>query len=1039
MRTHSLLLGSLFAVTNLLASVAQANAATPTSCFAGASVTSSKTAYYHCKIDDAGAVWCWGDGTYGTLGGGKGAASTPIRLAAQPEPFTQVGAGFQLACGVGRSGSVYCWGWDYTTGGYAMMVPVRTSVAAVEVSVGYSSACAVLVDGTVECWGKNTARALGVETAKDAYGYYTDTWYWTPFKKPYLSGPATSVAVSGAGTCALLKSGKVECWGIGAGYGNASSPGAGAYLPQGTINPYVPAGAEGGVVQLAPGSAHMCARTYEGKAFCWGQDLGGTLGSSVEVEQWFPVAFEGVPGRIVDISAGYGFTCAVNDAGRVFCAGLNEGGILMADDDVTGKSLVAKEVVGFPGPVTRVSASVNSACATAAAGEIACWGKSWFGQLGTGDDAFDSPIPQAQAVSLPNTPTLGACSDGTVGNCSYRQISANAGTFCAVTKDSSEVRCWGDRSRGDTAVFHPSRVIGLDRPIREVATGTYAGCAVLDNGSVKCWGYMNPEVQATQSPTALPIAGLQSGVAGIFSGDQHFCAIKDDGTVWCFGRNDRYQLGSPTLSSDLTLANAKKVAGITDVVSGAANFASTCVVTRANVVRCWGDAAVLNDPTISVGSATPRAVKGLPATTTSKPTKIFMGPSNQCATTTDGRLFCWGDGSSHGFGTGAVTVSGSMKRVTAFPGVVTDVATNGDALCGRVGGDVYCMGTNANGMLGQAVSTDVLTTPARIAAPFPGGATLLAASSDQICAATGYDGEGGAGLWCWGPLTYATGSGFLFGADGQPSPGVGVPHKLACGFGGSGAPRQPVAPPAPTSCRLVPGAENFATEDFVRSAKGYYRNTFFLDRLLASPTPAAPGTMAVMTYEYPQSVPVRDAGGASPPTLTVTAAQIRSLITNTGLQEIEIVAFGHQFDSFLDQVTVSASAGATALPSDSTSSSGQVGGYVSIRNIKVVSGILRGDVSVTAFASGGGELNGPEVVSPAWYFDGTDIRNPMADNLSGKTAPKPATLGVNLESGISVSPVISTGSPAFPGGQWRSYRINAWGKKRSTPTAICAL
>ena len=79
--------------------------------------------------------------------------------------------------------------------------------------------------------------------------------------------------------------------------------------------------------QLTAGPTHTCGVTPAGKAYCWGQDDFGQLGSGDRVYrnkgmQPYPVEVYGGL-RFTQIVAGGGHTCALEVRGRAYCWGDN--------------------------------------------------------------------------------------------------------------------------------------------------------------------------------------------------------------------------------------------------------------------------------------------------------------------------------------------------------------------------------------------------------------------------------------------------------------------------------------------------------------------------------------------------------------------------------------------------------------------------------------------------------------------------------------------------------------------------------------------
>src|SRR5690606_36588098 len=85
----------------------------------------------------------------------------------------------------------------------------------------------------------------------------------------------------------------------------------------------------------------------------------------------------------------------------------------------------------------------------------------------------------------------------------------------------------------------------------EASNGYYHACAILNGSVMKCWGY-NSQGQLGQDtngaqyyiPTIAPInLGTGRHATEISLGYRHTCAVLDDGSVKCWGENDYGQLG----------------------------------------------------------------------------------------------------------------------------------------------------------------------------------------------------------------------------------------------------------------------------------------------------------------------------------------------------------------------------------------------------------------------------------------------------------------------------------------------------------------
>src|SRR5204863_5952321 len=83
------------------------------------------------------------------------------------------------------------------------------------------------------------------------------------------------------------------------------------------------------------------------------------------------------------------------------------------------------------------------------------------------------------------------------------------------------------------------------------------------------------------------VSGLSNAVA-ITAGTRHSCALLADGSVRCWGGNAFGQLGDGTKSNSSVPTKVPGVGSITarDVAAG---IAHTCIVRANSTVACWGD------------------------------------------------------------------------------------------------------------------------------------------------------------------------------------------------------------------------------------------------------------------------------------------------------------------------------------------------------------------------------------------------------------------------------------------------------------------
>ncbi len=166
----------------------------------------------NCALLSTETVACWGDGSFGDLGGGNGTSTdAPVPVAVKNlSGVTAIAAGGYDVCGLLTTGRVKCWGdnrygalGDGSTGGYTTPVLVKDLSGVTAVAVGYEHTCALLTTKTVKCWGDNSNGQLGNGTTTNSD---------VPVAVKGLSG-VTAISAGYEHTCALLTTGSVKCWG----------------------------------------------------------------------------------------------------------------------------------------------------------------------------------------------------------------------------------------------------------------------------------------------------------------------------------------------------------------------------------------------------------------------------------------------------------------------------------------------------------------------------------------------------------------------------------------------------------------------------------------------------------------------------------------------------------------------------------------------------------------------------------------------------------------------------------------------------------
>jgi alpha-tubulin suppressor-like RCC1 family protein len=273
-----------------------------------------------------------------------------------------------------------------------------------------------------------------------------------------------------------------------------------------------------------------------------------------------------------------------------------------------------------------------------------------------------------------------------------------------------------------------------------LAGGAGHTCALLSGGTVDCWGASNAmqlgqSTLITSSASPLAVPGL-TGVTAIAAGGQHTCALLEDGTVRCWGANPSGELGDGATTASATPMVVSGIAGATAIAAGAAN---TCALLADGSVACWGDDASgqLGPGASGPGSPTPVVVSGV-----SGARSIAVGAGHACAVLSDGSVECWGQGDHGQLGDGTGATSAAPVVAAGVAGAVQVAAGDLDTCALLAGGTVDCWGQGSSGQLGNGGTAD---------APVPGpvagltDATAIAAGAVATCAV-----RANRTLTCWG-------------------------------------------------------------------------------------------------------------------------------------------------------------------------------------------------------------------------------------------------------------------------------------------------
>jgi alpha-tubulin suppressor-like RCC1 family protein len=746
-----------------------------------------------CAILDTDEIKCWGYNGDGVLGLGDnnhrgdepsemGDSLPAVDLGAGRTAKT-VAAGPLHTCAILDTDEIKCWGnnggaqlgvgdgfdrGDETgeMGDYLPVVNLGTGRTAKSIALGGDPAgvghtCALLDNNQVKCWGYNAFGQLGQGTS-DLRG--DDPGEMGNALPPVSLGPNLTVKGLAAGfahTCAVFDNFQVKCWGRNdfgqLGQGDVTQRGDNPGEMGSSLLP-ISLGAGKKAKGITAFYHSTCVQlNFVNQVKCWGLNDRGQLGlgdinprgdNAGEMGDSLPTVNLGTGRTATSVSVGAAHVCAGLDTKRAKCWGFNSNGQL-GIGDAANRGDAANEM-GDNLPAVDLGSRANKAvavgafhaCALLNNNQVKCWGYNPNGQLGQGDVVTRGDEPGEMGNSLL---PISFSSSGTV---TATSIATGAFHNCAILSNNT-LKCWGWNdhgqlglgntvSRGDNGgemggVLPPVN-LGTGRTAKAITAGAAHTCAILDNNTVKCWGWntvgqlglgdvASRGDNAAEMGDNLPAVNLGTGrtAKAIVAGLLNTCAVLDNDQVKCWGDNFYGNLGlgdvNPRGDGPGEMGNSLPAVALGTGRSAKAvsiGQAHVCVLLDNDQVKCWG----LNiNGQLGLGDTNPRGdgpgemgdslpIVSLGTGHTAK--AVSIAGAHSCALLDTNQLKCWGNGGLLGLGDTHARGDEPDEMSNYLPLVplgqersVVSVSAGVVSICALLStNQIKCWGDNDTGQLG---------------------------------------------------------------------------------------------------------------------------------------------------------------------------------------------------------------------------------------------------------------------------------------------------------------------------------------------------
>lgn len=657
----------------------------------------------YCAVDDAGDLYCWGNGYSGQLGIGSNQDSySPVKVNG-PTQVQKLHMTDQYACAIDGDGQLWCWGspnnglGDGTNSSSNVPVRLYNDFDAVDIDGNYSARCAASDTGDMYCWG----------TSLNRYGLGNSQFSSSIPIEIATSSDVVDLSMGSSHLCYSDSNDNTYCSGYSASVGQTANSDA-------ISNTHNDEKLDLRFSSLELSENTSCGLTDSGEIYCWGDNSNKLVtNSETYMTDAVPVAFDG---RSIGISSSISGTEVV---GQSLTAEIS------IPDDVTGDLIVDYSWFDNDGKIHGAGSTLTLT------DDLVGQRPRVVVEL---YQNFEMIYQEMLTVSDPVLPA-----DSNYTSRPYIVTTGDSHS-CAINSE-SKIECWGGNDRAQLGIGMPYANFEATELVLTNAVAIDAGgsttCAITEDGELYCWGD-NSNGQAIpgsfQNTVTIPTKALQGTFVSVSVGANHTCAINESGDLLCWGDNSANQLGNASDIQDGVLTHSLPA----KVIAVSAGDSHTCAITEAGgSVYCWGSDS---SGQLGNGSSGSQSSPQLIANSTSA-IDIEVSANHSCFLDSDKDVFCWGSNTDGKLGIGSSDSQLSSSTSPAdlslsYP--VDDIFVSDLQTCISSGGEILCAGADTYGNQLNASGSD---SPIEIGL---GGVSSFSSDSAHNCV------SGAEGVRCWG-------------------------------------------------------------------------------------------------------------------------------------------------------------------------------------------------------------------------------------------------------------------------------------------------